>query len=603
MQDMPVCCVSRAILMTKADAFCSIRRVKCDEGRPACAKCTSTGRKCDGYESSSSSPLPASLIHRPLLPLERRLPRAESPLLLRVPDYERHAFDFFCRTTATACRLNTPRAHCTQLALQLSIEAPVFRAIAALGSAYRDLVQITHVAFACPSEQDNRAIGLYGKAVASLHQYLTQATPSNPAFAETVLLACLLFVSFEMVRHNSAAAIAHLRLGQRIAREFVSSSLGNGSRNSALDIALRPRSVKKITELASVFNQIEAEGIVSSWTHPDLSGEHQLQYHRDVVVVPLRFMSLEDARVHLEALSNASSAVRTEILQIARQSETPLGHHMVLNNAAAQRCIDHCRSRMIDLGLDGRILDGIRHLTHQHAAWLVSFNELSHLATGGSLSLPAILMEIQHFYSRYLLLTCRETRETQSDVFSIDYVHVLGLIEQYLASVSHDVESSPTSQPQPQPTSALEAVVLPTLFLICVKCRDSMLRNRAIRALSRTDRLEVFQRSRTLADFAARIMGLEQRRSGELLGISSLTESGWTASQVPEAARFLDVVISAAPTRPEEVQMFCGRFAHERNGDLELLAVTGAETILHRYPAAMPVMNQQPEEHGQGLAM
>ncbi|OKL61973.1 hypothetical protein UA08_02563 [Talaromyces atroroseus] len=29
---------------------CKIRRVKCDEARPSCGKCLSTGRKCDGYE-------------------------------------------------------------------------------------------------------------------------------------------------------------------------------------------------------------------------------------------------------------------------------------------------------------------------------------------------------------------------------------------------------------------------------------------------------------------------------------------------------------------------------------------------------------------------
>jgi hypothetical protein len=27
-----------------------IRRVKCDEGKPNCQRCISTGRKCDGYE-------------------------------------------------------------------------------------------------------------------------------------------------------------------------------------------------------------------------------------------------------------------------------------------------------------------------------------------------------------------------------------------------------------------------------------------------------------------------------------------------------------------------------------------------------------------------
>src|SRR5450755_1287659 len=28
---------------------CKIRRVKCDETKPSCLKCTRSGRKCDGY--------------------------------------------------------------------------------------------------------------------------------------------------------------------------------------------------------------------------------------------------------------------------------------------------------------------------------------------------------------------------------------------------------------------------------------------------------------------------------------------------------------------------------------------------------------------------
>ncbi|PMD32001.1 hypothetical protein L207DRAFT_387679, partial [Hyaloscypha variabilis F] len=31
---------------------CKIRRVKCDEIKPDCKKCTSTGRKCEGYEKA-----------------------------------------------------------------------------------------------------------------------------------------------------------------------------------------------------------------------------------------------------------------------------------------------------------------------------------------------------------------------------------------------------------------------------------------------------------------------------------------------------------------------------------------------------------------------
>ncbi|KAH3001521.1 hypothetical protein KXV73_001875, partial [Aspergillus fumigatus] len=33
---------------------CKVRRVKCDEEKPTCCRCRSTGRKCDGYASPSS---------------------------------------------------------------------------------------------------------------------------------------------------------------------------------------------------------------------------------------------------------------------------------------------------------------------------------------------------------------------------------------------------------------------------------------------------------------------------------------------------------------------------------------------------------------------
>src|SRR5271156_3905141 len=33
---------------------CKIRRIKCDEVKPACLRCTSSGRKCDGYATPRS---------------------------------------------------------------------------------------------------------------------------------------------------------------------------------------------------------------------------------------------------------------------------------------------------------------------------------------------------------------------------------------------------------------------------------------------------------------------------------------------------------------------------------------------------------------------
>lgn len=38
-------------------ATCKIRRIKCDESRPVCTRCTSTGRKCDGYPAQPTHQL------------------------------------------------------------------------------------------------------------------------------------------------------------------------------------------------------------------------------------------------------------------------------------------------------------------------------------------------------------------------------------------------------------------------------------------------------------------------------------------------------------------------------------------------------------------
>ncbi|KAH8652131.1 hypothetical protein BX600DRAFT_501477 [Xylariales sp. PMI_506] len=40
---------------------CKIRKVKCDETKPACSRCTSTGRKCDGYAVGEASVSSASI--------------------------------------------------------------------------------------------------------------------------------------------------------------------------------------------------------------------------------------------------------------------------------------------------------------------------------------------------------------------------------------------------------------------------------------------------------------------------------------------------------------------------------------------------------------
>lgn len=87
-----------------------IRKVKCDEARPVCYRCSSTGRTCDGYETSHA---PKSATRRALLPSRSS---SNSPPINRhlsmwtnitpdLCDAERHGYQFFLINTAPVMQL------------------------------------------------------------------------------------------------------------------------------------------------------------------------------------------------------------------------------------------------------------------------------------------------------------------------------------------------------------------------------------------------------------------------------------------------------------------------------------------------------------------
>ncbi|KAI1779570.1 hypothetical protein F4818DRAFT_145091 [Hypoxylon cercidicola] len=74
---------------------CKIRRVKCDETKPACTRCTSTGRKCDGYDGQAPP-------RRKKQPTEPAVPNAVTsmttePHLAKRHELARHSFAAACR--------------------------------------------------------------------------------------------------------------------------------------------------------------------------------------------------------------------------------------------------------------------------------------------------------------------------------------------------------------------------------------------------------------------------------------------------------------------------------------------------------------------------
>ncbi|TPX14616.1 uncharacterized protein E0L32_005308 [Thyridium curvatum] len=126
-----------------------IRRVKCDEGKPSCQRCLSTGRNCDGYLPTTSN-----ISRRDLAALAQESSLGERLVLTRRPAQapaslspsplgsarsspqprECQLFDLFRSATGPATETLAPSSFWTRDILQLAhVEPAVWHAVVALG--------------------------------------------------------------------------------------------------------------------------------------------------------------------------------------------------------------------------------------------------------------------------------------------------------------------------------------------------------------------------------------------------------------------------------------------------------------------------------------
>lgn len=195
------------IPLNPAEIFAPVRlerRIKCDETRPNCLRCSSTGRKCDGYEATS----PQSR----LMDNRLRLPSYRPPLFGRSEnERETRSFQYFYERTVSSLAGYGGSEFWNRLVLQVSQhEKSVWHALVALGALHENYESRHEIVASglLQSPQDNFAIQEYVAAIRAL------LGPSNPSLPETCthtstettsnitvdvcLISCILFVCFEV---------------------------------------------------------------------------------------------------------------------------------------------------------------------------------------------------------------------------------------------------------------------------------------------------------------------------------------------------------------------------------------------------------------------
>ncbi|KAE8349570.1 C6 zinc finger domain protein [Aspergillus coremiiformis] len=273
---------------------CRIRRVKCDEARPSCRRCISTGRSCDGYgvwgggssagRRHSDGPQAYNVLTQ----------RAALSIAHPMSDVEKVYWEWFIHRSAVKLRGVFSSTFWDALVVQASLEVPaVLHAVLALSSVHKHgLLGMDGSKEACsrldPREQFT--LRQYNKSICYLRSHLAVRTREA---IHVTLITCMIFICLEAMRGRYTVGRVHLQNGLKLLREIM-----NGIPIEGEDAIMLRADTKTID------NDL-VDAIARFNLHSALFG---YSLEPSVVIVqdperrrcPLMFQSVKHARQHLE---------------------------------------------------------------------------------------------------------------------------------------------------------------------------------------------------------------------------------------------------------------------------------------------------------------
>lgn len=197
-----------------------IRKIKCDEGKPSCQKCASTGRACDGYES------PFRIVTSQIIDRARAGGvRSDDCLITHKPDLVEIApasIDLLNRCFSTKTLFDV-QLDCDEEALQVLrasfTDSPIRHAISSLKALRKDLETSGDNPASVAQQTPTYHYGLqqYNMALRGLASDMSLQGSNG---VKPALLCCQLFISIEQVQKNYASMAQHIIQGLRIMHQY-----------------------------------------------------------------------------------------------------------------------------------------------------------------------------------------------------------------------------------------------------------------------------------------------------------------------------------------------------------------------------------------------
>ncbi|WAO88763.1 Zn(2)-C6 fungal-type domain-containing protein [Fusarium falciforme] len=207
---------------------CKIRRVRCDEQKPSCNRCLSTGRKCDGYANNISTELPSPPASANPSSSETRLPRrnATIPMTLVLPlprrnDQELRSYRFFLDVTASEfAGVFDADFWLTDIPRTCHSDPAIWHAVVSLGAAHQGYLASRGSARA--ESTSPFAVYQYNQAVKHLvHLPSSRTIPEERLRA---LIASVLFTYLCSIQGLHSQSGVHLAAAKSLLRELQTSN-------------------------------------------------------------------------------------------------------------------------------------------------------------------------------------------------------------------------------------------------------------------------------------------------------------------------------------------------------------------------------------------
>lgn len=449
-----------------------IRKVKCDEVKPFCMRCTKTGRKCDGYLDPKS-------VARSRRRSSGRAPHTSLFFVYEWASHdEKRSFHFFQHVTAPTLSGDFDAFFWRVLVLQIcQTEPAVKHAILAVSSLHESMLQETHTVAPYTDGSSRQAFALqqYNKAISCMLDQMTEADarPLGP------LLTCVLFVCIEFMQNKDNESLIHLEQGRQI-------------------LAQLDRKARSTDPEMDMIKQ----HLVPMYTRLSLTS---FMFGGNPVPIPSELKTLQNVPCAFESIDEAQYCLydfMDECMRFTRR--TRLGRTTKVPRESGRTLRQHQDYLM------GK-------LAKIDVAWSLYQASKPTAAHEGAVKLISIHLHM----TRVCLATALSNNETDFDSYILDFAAIIplasGFLEASERNPSTDRKYSAATGNPVHPSGrgsrfSFGLHVIAPLYYVVTKCRHPVIRRVALDLLRRnSSRRESLWRANIMAEIATRTIRLEEQ--------------------------------------------------------------------------------------------